>query len=66
MEAILTYAAVSVVLGGIVAAIVIWTDPDVPPPADGRGAFLHPKIRAIGIGLFVAVVWPLLLIGSIL
>lgn len=66
LEVLIVYVTVSVVLGGSVAAIVILTDSDEQPRADGRSTFLSPKVRAIGIGLFVAVVWPLLLIGSLL
>ena len=65
-EPILIYTIVSLVLGGIAATITIWIGPDVLPRANGRGTFLSPKVSAIGVGLFVTVLWPVLLIGACL
>ena len=55
-EMIVTYGAVSLVLGGSAAAFVIWMD-DAPPSTKQREA-PPPTLKAIGIGLIVAIIWP--------
>ena len=51
--AVLAYAALSLVLGGIAATYEIWHFPS-------------PKVSAVGIGLFVALFWPVLVVVLIL
>lgn len=63
---IIVYVALSLVLGGVAATITIWMNSDEIPRAAGQGTFTSPKLTAIGIGLFVAVLWPLLLISAVL
>lgn len=64
--AILIYVAVSLVLGGAAATIEIWSRPADLPCADGRGTFKAPPYSALWMGLFVMVLWPILLIVMIL
>lgn len=62
---IAVYAAVSLVLGGIAATYEIWHRPMLLDRADGRGKFASPKMglgEVIFFGLFVALVWPLLVV----
>jgi hypothetical protein len=63
MIAIIVYIAVGLVLGGIAATIEIWDRPIDLERAVGRGTFKSPKYSSIGILVFVAVCWPLLLIA---
>ena len=62
------YAALSLVLGGCAATYEIWSTPTMLDRADGRGKFSSPKStvsEALGIGLFVAVVWPVVVVIAI-
>lgn len=65
---LLIYAALSLVLGGCAATYEIWSAPAMLDRADGRGKFPSPKSttgEAIGIGLFVALVWPVVVVIAI-
>jgi len=58
--AILIYAGLSLVVGGIAASYEIWSKPVMLDRANGRGKFRSPKASAIGICLFVTILWPIL------
>jgi len=60
------YIGLSIFFGSCVAAIEIFTEEPLLMRTDGRGYFKSPKMSALAIGLFVAAIWPLLLIGAIL
>lgn len=65
---ILIYAGLSLALGGIAASFEIWQQPTMLDRANGRGKFPSPKAKTgetIGICLFVAVLWPILLVLAI-
>jgi hypothetical protein len=63
MIALFVYIAMGLVLGGVAAYVEVTDKPTDLECADGRGTFKNPKYSAIGIGLFVAVFWPILLIS---
>ena len=66
MTVFLIYAGLSLMIGGCAATYEIWSPPTMLDRADGRGKFPSPKSSAIGIGLFVAIVWPIVIIIAIL
>lgn len=62
----LIYVIVSVLIGGTAATYEIWHKPATLDRADGRGTFPSPKMtigELVAFGLFVAVLWPLLLVS---
>lgn len=61
---LLIYVSLSLLLGGAAATYEIWSPPTMLDRADGRGKFPSPKVGAVGIALFVAILWPAL--GSLL
>lgn len=61
--ALIVYIAVGLALGGAAAYVEFTDEPIDLERADGRGTFKNPKYSALGIGLFVMVFWPLLLIS---
>jgi len=63
--AILIYAGLSLVIGGIAASYEIWSKPTMLDRANGRGKFPSPKGSPIGICLFVAILWPILAVRAI-
>ena len=63
---LLIYTGLSLLIGGCAATYEIWSTPTLLDRADGRGKFASPKSSAIGIGLFVAVVWPVVVLIAIL
>ena len=62
---ILIYAGLSLVIGGIAASYEIWHKPLMLDRANGRGKFPSPKDNPIGVGLFVALLWPVLAVLAI-
>jgi hypothetical protein len=62
--AIIIYVTVSLVLGGLAATYEIWYRPADLPRADGKGTYPAPKVGPIGMFLFVATLWPILLIWA--
>ena len=67
---ILVYGVLSIAFGGVAATVESW---DRPPTmldrADGRGKFASPRSNlsdAILIGVFVMLLWPLLLIAALI
>ena len=63
--AILIYVAVSLLFGAIAATFEVWTRPVELPRATG-GTHPSPPFSALGVGLFVTLFWPVILIGVIL
>lgn len=66
---IVVYTAVSLVIGGICTTYEIWHCPIMLDRADGRGKFQSPKMSGgelIFFGLFVALLWPILVLLLIL
>ena len=67
-ETVLVYAGVGLLLGGVAAMVEIWSAPTMLDRADGRGKFPSPKPTvgdAIGICLFTAALWPILILLAI-
>ena len=65
---VLAYVGLSFAIGGVAATYELHSPPTMLDRADGRGK--HPSPRAttgelIGIGLFAAIAWPVLLIVAI-
>jgi hypothetical protein len=61
------YLSVSIVFGAIAAIVEIWLgEGPFLPRSDGRGWFRSPRVNAIGLGVFVAALWPLLILGMLL
>jgi hypothetical protein len=63
---LIIYAAVSLFFGGLAATFEIWDRPTQLERADRRGTFTAPKFNPFWIGLFVAALWPVLLIEVLL
>lgn len=63
MTALVVYITVGLVLGALAAWAEIRGVLSERERADGHGTFKSPPYSAIGIGLFVAVFWPLSLIA---
>ena len=63
--AILIYAAVSLLFGGLAATFEVWSRPSELERVDGE-KFQAPPYSALAVGLFVMAFWPVLLIGVIL
>lgn len=60
---VLIYVGLSLFFGGIAATIETWIPThELPRAGRWRGREIE-RPSAIGMGLFVAVLWPLLLIG---
>jgi len=63
------YVGISIFFGGCAFALELWwISMSIPllERADGRGYFKSPAVSALALGLFAAIVWPLLLVGAIL
>jgi hypothetical protein len=63
---VIAYAAASLLLGGLAAMYEIWHRPMMLDRADGRGKFPSPKMSAVEVVLFVAVLWPILAVVATL
>lgn len=64
----LIYTGLSLLIGGIAVTYEIWHKPLMLDHADGRGKFPSPKAQGselIFLGLFVAVLWPVLAVAMI-
>jgi hypothetical protein len=63
--AVLVYVVLSLLIAGIAVTYDLHSPPTMLDRADGRGKFPSPKStlgELIGIGVFVALVWPLLFV----
>ena len=59
------YAGLSLLIAGVVVTYDLYSPPTMLDRADGRGKHPAPKSTTgelIGIGVFVAIVWPVLLV----
>ena len=61
----IVYAGLSLLIAGVVVTYELYSSPTMLDRADGRGKHPSPKSptgELIAIGVFVAIIWPVLLV----